>query len=164
MAVLGHFDLDPCAPTTRPWSTADRHLTIEDDGLTADWGDDFVWCNPPYGRQTWAWLDRLSAHPPGGVALIFARTETAGFFASVWRRSSALLFLEGRLFFHYVDGTKAAANSGAPSVLVGYGTAGRARLAEIHQQGRVAGAFVDCWDATKVVVPLECGCLGDGTP
>ena len=24
----------------------------DDDGLTADWGqDDLVWCNPPYGPQ-----------------------------------------------------------------------------------------------------------------
>jgi len=42
--ALGPFDLDPCAPVVRPWPTAAAHLTIEDDGLTADWPPEaFVW-------------------------------------------------------------------------------------------------------------------------
>ncbi len=40
--ALGPFDLDPCSPVNRPWPTAGRHLTIEDDGLAQDWGDYFV--------------------------------------------------------------------------------------------------------------------------
>jgi hypothetical protein len=39
----------------------------------------------------------------------------------VWSKADGLLFLHGRLHFHYPDGTRAAANSGAPSVLVAYG-------------------------------------------
>ena len=31
---LGEFDLDPCSPINRPWDTARRHLTIQDDGLS----------------------------------------------------------------------------------------------------------------------------------
>lgn len=129
LAAVGPFDLDPCSPVTRPWPTATRHLTVADDGLTAPWQpDEFVWCNPPYGQQTWAWLNRVAAHPAGGVALIFARTETDGFVGSVWRRADAVLFLAGRLYFHYVDGRRADANSGAPSCLVAYGPTAVARL------------------------------------
>jgi hypothetical protein len=36
--ALGEFDLDPCSPVVRPWNTAKKHLTIEDDGLLTDWG------------------------------------------------------------------------------------------------------------------------------
>ncbi len=35
---LGVFDLDPCASVVRPWATAKQHLTVEDDGLKANWG------------------------------------------------------------------------------------------------------------------------------
>lgn len=140
--ALGPFDLDPCSPIGRPWDTATRHLTIDDDGLTTDWGPSaFVWLNPPYGPATWEWLDRLSDHPPGGIALIFARTETTGFFRSVWRQPavSSLLFIEGRLYFHHADGRRADANSGAPSVLIGFGNEARRRLMAWPE----AGEFID---------------------
>ena len=116
---LGPFDLDPCAPVNRPWDTAKHHYTIEDDGLSQPWSGR-VWCNPPYGPDFPMWLNHLADHGRG-TALIFARTETTGFFEAVWQRCTALLFLKGRLFFHHVDGTRAAHNSGAPSVLVAYG-------------------------------------------
>ena len=48
--ALAPFDLDPCAPVIRPWATARRHLTIEDDGLAHPWTG-FVWCNPPFGPE-----------------------------------------------------------------------------------------------------------------
>lgn len=138
--TLGPFNLDPCSPIHRPWETADRHLTVLDDGLTARWAPhEFVWLNPPYGPETWGWLKRLADHPGGGVALIFARTETAGFVDAVWNRADALLFLHGRLHFHHVDGTRAAANAGAPSVLVGYGDEGAARLRVCG----LPGSFID---------------------
>lgn len=141
LEALGPFDLDPCASTNQPWPTAKRHITADENGLTANWGDAFVWLNPPYGPHSWRWLERLAEHPPGGIALIFARTETLGFERQVWRRAEALLFLFGRLHFHNPDGTRAAANSGAPSVLVAYGKEARRRL----YQARLAGAFVADW-------------------
>lgn len=116
---LGPFDLDPCSPINRPWPTAAKHYTLLDDGLIQPWAGR-VWCNPPYGRMAADWLARLAEHG-NGMALIFARTETEMFFDHVWARASALLFLRGRLHFHHVDGTRAASNAGAPSVLVAYG-------------------------------------------
>jgi hypothetical protein len=133
IAALGPFDLDPCAPVDRPWDTATRHLTVDDDGLVTPWpADAFVWCNPPYGPETWAWLDLLAAHPAGGIALVFARTETAGFFASVWAKATSILFIEGRLYFHHADGRRAAANAGGPSCLIAYGPTAYSRLYFAH--------------------------------
>lgn len=124
--ALGPFDLDPCSPLNRPWDTAAQHYTIEDDGLAHDWAGR-VWMNPPYGKQAATWLQRLALHGDG-IALIFARTETRMFFDWVWPYASALLFIEGRLHFHRPDGTRAKANSGAPSVLVAYGWEAGQRL------------------------------------
>lgn len=117
---LGVFDLDPCAPIKRPWNTAKKHYTIEDNGLMCPW-EGRVWCNPPYGDQTASWLNLLAKHG-NGIALIFARTETKMFFDHVWNKADSLLFIEGRLFFHRVDGVRSKHNSGAPSVLVAYGS------------------------------------------
>ncbi len=131
---LGPFDLDPCSPVNRPWSTAATHFTIEDDGLSREWNG-FVWLNPPYGPQTGKWLKRLADHG-SGIALIFARTETEMFFREVWRRASSLLFIEGRLHFHNVKGERAKGNAGGPSVLVGYGLEADRRLANCGISGK----------------------------
>lgn len=119
--ALGSFDLDPCAPVVRPWETAGRHYTVEDDGLAQDWIGR-VWCNPPFGREAVKWLRRMAAHGDG-VALIPARTETAMFYECVWGVADAVLFIKGRPHFHYVDGRRADFNSGAPICLVAYGAA-----------------------------------------
>ena len=117
--ALGSFDLDPCSPINRPWATAARHLTIQDNGLAHEWHGR-VWCNPPFGREAVKWLRRMAAHG-NGIALIPARTETAMFYETVWSRADAVLFIKGRPHFHYVDGRRAPFNSGAPICLVAYG-------------------------------------------
>lgn len=119
LLALGSFDLDVCAPVNRPWEMAKKHYTIEDDGLKKPWAGR-VWCNPPYGMIAAKWLERMVDHG-NGVALIFARTETEMFFNWVWDKADAVLFLRGRLHFHHANGTRAAANAGAPSVLIAYG-------------------------------------------
>src|SRR5690606_26178062 len=106
--------------------TAAAHYTILDDGLKQPWHGR-VWCNPPYGLEAAKWLDRLADHGDG-IALIFARTETVMFFEHVWAKATALLFIRGRLHFHHVNGQRANANSGAPSVLVAYGERNAAAL------------------------------------
>lgn len=130
---LGMFDLDPCSPINRPWNTAEKHYTILDNGLNQTWHGR-VWLNPPYGREAAAWLDRLSSHG-NGIALIFARTETEMFFEHVWSKADALLFFKGRLHFHHVDGSRANANAGAPSVLIAYGTENVKALERVKHWG-----------------------------
>jgi hypothetical protein len=112
------------------------HYTKEDDGLTKDW-EGRIWCNPPYGRQMSSWLKRLSEHGGGGLALIFARTETQVFFDYVWNKADALLFLKGRVKFHRPDGTLAS-TAGSPSVLVAYGEQEAIKL----QTCGLAGKFI----------------------
>ena len=103
--ALGEFDLDPCSPVNRPWDTAKKHYTINDNGLLQQW-EGRVFCNPPYGLRAAVWLKKLSNHK-NGIALIFARTETKMFFNWVWDKAIAVKFIEGRLFFHHIDGSKA---------------------------------------------------------
>ena len=137
--ALGPFDLDPCAPIKRPWPTAKHHFTLEDNGLNKDWFGR-VWLNPPYGRETGKWLARLADHGCG-IALMFARTETSMFVEQVWGKASAILFIHGRLHFHHVDGSRAKANSGAPSCLVSYG----AQEARTLEHCGLAGSLVSKW-------------------
>lgn len=134
---LGPFDLDPCACVPQPWPCAALQFTEPEDGLSRTWSG-FVWCNPPYGRRATAWLDRMAEHN-NGIALVFARTETAMFFRSVWPWASALLFLRRRLTFHYPDGStpRNGANSGGPSVLIGYGERANAKLGLCKDLGAV---------------------------
>jgi hypothetical protein len=119
LKALGEFDLDPCTPLDRPWDTAKHHYTIEDDGLIQPWFGR-VWCNPPYGREMNAFLEKMATHDSGGIVLIFARTETKAFFDYVWDRAHAILFIKGRLKFYRPDGTEGD-TAGSPSVLVAYG-------------------------------------------
>ena len=119
LLALGPFDLDPCAPIVRPWDTAAKHFTIEDDGLSQPWHGR-VWCNPPYTNFTCDWFERLRAHG-NGIALIFARTDTALWFDHIWKHAHGILFLSGRLHFHHVTGERAKDNCGAPCALIAYG-------------------------------------------
>ena len=136
LKALGPFYLDPCAPVKRPWDTAVFHYTIEDDGLNKQWFGR-VWCNPPYGLEAAKWLKKLSEHGCG-IALVFARTETNMFFDYVWPKAKAILFIKGRLHFHHVDGSKAKANSGAPSCLIAYDDIN----AKILEKSGIKGKFI----------------------
>jgi hypothetical protein len=75
-----------------------------------------------------------------GVVLVHARTE-AEWFEPIWASASGILFLADRLYFHRPDGTKAAANSGAPACLVSFG---ESDLVALRQCG-IAGYLVDSW-------------------
>lgn len=135
--TLGPFDLDPCAPCDPPWQTAEKKLCICDDGLVTPWAKtDFIWCNPPYGKQTFIWLDKLASHPAGGIALVFARTDTKGFHRSVFQKATCILFLQGRIKFHHVDGSSGQTAT-APSCLIAYGKEASARLLRIQEMGCV---------------------------
>tara|TARA_B110000503_G_scaffold137368_1_gene221456 strand:- start:513 stop:1016 length:504 start_codon:yes stop_codon:yes gene_type:complete len=134
--ALGEFDLDPCASLDRPWDTAKKHYTIEDDGLIQPWSGR-VWCNPPYGKEMIPFLEKMAAHDPGGIVLIFARTETKAFFEYVWGRADAVLFIKGRLRFYYPDGREGE-SAGSPSVLIAYGQ----QEADVLEKCSIPGKFI----------------------
>jgi len=133
--ALGEFDLDPSSPIGRPWDTAKQHYTLMDNGLAKPWAGR-VWLNPPYGSQTPKWMQMLAQHG-NGIALIFARTETATFFPWVWEHAHALLFIKGRLNFYTKEG-KRGGTAGAPSVLIAYGRDN----ADVLRHSGIEGAFV----------------------
>lgn len=133
--ALGTFDLDPCSPVTRPWTTALNHYTEKDNGLLMPWKGR-VWCKPPYGNQTGTWLERCALHG-NAIALTFARTETKMFFSCVWNKADAILFIKGRLSFYHVTGEKGD-SAGAPSVLIAYGK----ENAEILKNCTIKGKFL----------------------
>lgn len=97
-----------------------------------------VFLNPPFGPKAlvMSFMTRLADHDCG-TALLFARTETELFHETVWPRASAILFLRGRPHFYHQDGRRAAANSGAPVVLVAYGQNDAHRLRESGLDGRL---------------------------
>lgn len=137
LEALGTFDLDPCAaPEPRPWATALVHWLPSDAPLNRPWRGR-VWLNPPYGGPSLVgpWMRRMADHGRG-TALIFARTETAVFFETVWERATAVLFFKGRLYFHRPDGSAGRYSGGAPSVLVAYGKDDAARLEDSGLPGR----------------------------
>lgn len=106
------------------------------DGLAEEW-QGRVFCNPPYGRETGRWLARCAEHG-NATALIFARTETEDWQRHVWAKADTILFLFGRLYFHHVDGARAAANSGAPSALISY----NAENTRFLEQSKLLGRLV----------------------
>ena len=131
---LGPFDTDPCCPDgAMPWKTADRMITKSEDGLWKEWVGR-VWLNPPYGRDAIPFFKKMSKYEPGGIALMFVRTDTALWHDYVFPFASAILFLRGRLRFYHQDGTPGDTAT-APSALISYGDWGTGKLASSGLDG-----------------------------
>lgn len=135
--ALGTFNLDPCAADPRPWDCAQLNWSMN--GLVGDWVGR-VWLNPPFDRyQVGDWIRKLANHG-WGTALLHVRTEAA-WFEPVWEKAKGILFLSDRLYFHYPDGRRADANSGAPVCLVAFGEADAKKLLI----SEIKGYFVTDW-------------------
>jgi DNA N-6-adenine-methyltransferase (Dam) len=116
---LGSFDMDPCSPIEAPWRLAPLFYTEEHDGLSNPWIGR-VFMNPPYGRETVKWMDKLSKHG-NGIALVFARVDVKWFQKYVWQQADMVFFFNNRLKFYTNDGALAGSGASAPSCLVAYG-------------------------------------------
>lgn len=149
--ALGPFDLDPCCPCQMPWPTArvmwhydpegsrgefpTRYGRYVRDGLLHDFHGR-VWLNPPYSATAcMAWLAKLADHGRG-TALVASRTETEWFFRQIWERASAILFLRGRLHYHYETGGRATGNAGHGSALAAYGEEDAEKLLQSELAGQ----------------------------
>ncbi len=131
-AIGIEFDLDPCSPGKDivPWVPVKECYAIAkgQDGLMLPWKGN-VWMNPPYGKHTPIWLERLALHGTG-IALLFSRTDAAWFHKFV-AIADAVCFVKGRTpFIHernakdYASGTHkniALERPGAGSMLIAYG-------------------------------------------
>ena len=72
------FDLDPCsAGFDNDFVPSINKHTINDDGIHKEWNGLFF-MNPPHGKYTNSWMDKLAKHN-NGIALVFSRTDTAWF-------------------------------------------------------------------------------------
>lgn len=92
------FTLDPCS--THENAKCEKHYTIEEDGLSQNWGGQVVFCNPPYGRDLPKWVKKChdeSRHATI-VMLIPARTDTSYFHDYIYHKAE-IRFIRGRLKF-----------------------------------------------------------------
>lgn len=127
------YDLDPCSPPGGiPWIPAKRHYTKEDDGLVQPW-EGRVWLNPPYGKWTGPFLEKMHNHR-NGVALVFARTDCR-WFHDYAVRAHAILFLKGRVKFVDGLGLTGGGGAGAGSMLIAWGEECVEALAGMSNRG-----------------------------
>lgn len=93
------FTLDPCADAGN--HKTENFFTMEENGLTKDWGGQRVFCNPPYSKiGDWVKKCYEEAIKPETlvVMLIPARTDTRYFHDYIIHRSE-VRFVKGRLKF-----------------------------------------------------------------
>ena len=93
------FTLDPCS--THNNATCRYHFTVQEDGLTQDWGIHRVFMNPPYGREINSWVRKAYKSAELGalvVGLLPARTDTA-WWQDYVQPYADVRFLRGRLKF-----------------------------------------------------------------
>lgn len=94
-----HFDLDAAASEEN--HKCSRYFTMQDDGLTQNWGGCRVFCNPPYSQiEKWAAKAFYETKQDNTlvVLLIPARTDTKYFHNYIAGRAE-IRFIKGRLKF-----------------------------------------------------------------
>ena len=94
-----HFTLDPAS--TDENALCKKHYTIRENGLAQSWKGETVFCNPPYGRDLPAWIEKAANEARNGatvVMLIPARTDTRAFHEHIYGKA-AIRFIRGRLKF-----------------------------------------------------------------
>ncbi len=133
--ALGKFDQDVYAPYNRPWDSATAYYTIIDDGLNQNWIGR-VFCHPPNGKETYAWLEMCAKHG-NAVALVYAKTDAKYFQEIVLKQATAVLFIKGRVKFYYTNG-KRADSAPLPSILVAFNGSN----SEILRTCGINGTFV----------------------
>lgn len=96
-----NFTLNPCA--TPHNAKCVKFYTKEQDGLRQDWGGNTVFCNPPYGRDIYAWVRKCCMEAQKintiVVMLIPARTDTRYFHEFIYHKAREIRFIKGRLKF-----------------------------------------------------------------
>jgi phage N-6-adenine-methyltransferase len=96
-----NFTLDPCA--THENHKCSKYYTLDDNGLSQNWGGETVFCNPPYGRGIKHWVKKcyeesIKPNAKQIVMLIPARTDTTYFHDYIYHKAK-IEFIKGRLRF-----------------------------------------------------------------
>lgn len=128
------FDLDPSSPhdfeTAVP---AQEKYTVFDDGLNSPWFGT-VWLNPPYGKETPLWVDRMIEHN-NGIALVFSRTDTK-WCQKAMSACSAMLFISGRIdFIPGLENQHKKSRCGAGTVIFSFGDRNAMFLKRLKARG-----------------------------
>ena len=89
-----HFTLDVCA--SKENAKCAKFFCKDDDDLSQDWGENFCWMNPPYGREIGKWIEKAAGF--NVVALLPARTDTKWFHKYIYGKAE-IRFVSGRLKF-----------------------------------------------------------------
>ena len=97
-----HFTLDPCANINN--HKCNKYYTETENGLTQDWEGETVFCNPPYGRKIYKWVEKCYNESKKDnttvVLLIPSRTDTKYFHDFLYKKNNVeLIFIKGRLKF-----------------------------------------------------------------
>lgn len=110
-----NFTLDPCC-----WENSakcEKYYTPNENGLIQDWAGEVVFCNPPYGRIIYDWVEKCfnesKKYNTKVVMLIPARTDTRYFHEFIYKKASEVRFIKGRLKFG-----EAKNNAPFPSMVV----------------------------------------------
>ena len=138
LSTLGAFDLDPCATPLAPGWTAPRGLTVEDDGLSAEWSGR-VFMNPPFSN-TGPWLRRHAEHG-NGISLVPAAVESKVWREVVWLKARGILLLHGRTRFCNPDGSSTQGRPLRSVALIGW----TLEDAQVLKLSPLAGVYVDAW-------------------
>ncbi len=142
---LGKFDLDPCTSKNRPWPTALKHITKEEDGLSQNWSGR-VWCNPPFGEMG-CWMAWMAVHGNGILLSPASKMETLPFFKYVWSQAHAILIMRGRLRFCSFEGQLAGRNPTFSTVFVAYGS----QNADVLRLSGIEGVFIPLKGYAKIL-------------
>lgn len=99
-ALDKEFDFTLDAAATKENALCERFFTIEEDGLSQDWGEHNVYLNPPYS-QAGKWVEKAYEASLRGatvVCLVASRTDTRWWHR--WAmRADEIRLVEGRLKF-----------------------------------------------------------------
>jgi len=129
------FDLDPASPGKDivHWVPANRYFTKVENGLKSDWGNNFVWLNPPHSRKGLPqWIEKFQRHN-NGVLLCVDRTSTKW-----WQNvaSNADMILQVNKKIHFINPEKDPTNHNAlGSSLIAYGPIGIEALVNAARNG-----------------------------
>lgn len=104
--LLGPFDLDPCAPMTPMFKTAEIMYNKVQDGLKQLWPENaVVWLNPPYSKTLLrAFVEKMTIHN-NGIAILINRQDNLLFQNLVFPVAKSMIFMRHRVKFIDQGGT-----------------------------------------------------------
>lgn len=101
-----HFTFDAAADDDN--ALCRGYFTEQQDALEQDWPlDEWIWCNPPYGRKLGMWVRKMAEQTQRGckiVGLVPASTDTQWNYRSVLPNASRVIHLVGRIPFDVPPG------------------------------------------------------------